>query len=248
MNSMSKSLTSLSSVCGALLCVAVFGSACEPAASPTKDTTSAAQAAPAPAAPAPTAAAVAPSAPAPAVTVQAVIGQPAPAFSLKDLEGNTVTLQQFKGRRVVLEWFNPNCPFVKAAHTKGSLVTAAAEAQKDGTVWLAINSAAPGKQGYGLETNQAGKTSFHLTHPILLDETGQVGHLYGATNTPHLFVIDESGTLVYAGAVDNSPDGEGASPEGGKLVSYVSQALAELTAKKPITVSSTKAYGCGVKY
>ncbi len=178
----------------------------------------------------------------------AAIGKPAPDFELRDLDGKSVKLSFFKGKVVVLEWFNPGCPFVKASHGKGSLKTAAAEATKKGVVWLAINSAAEGKQGFGVEANRAGAKTFGLTHPVLLDEKGEVGHAYGATNTPHIFVIDESGVLVYRGAPDNSPDGEGESPTGGKLVSYVDATLADLAAKRPVGVGETKAYGCSVKY
>jgi len=178
----------------------------------------------------------------------AEIGKPAPDFALEDLDGRTVKLSSFRGKVVVLEWFNPGCPFVKAAHTKGSLRTAANDATTKGVVWLAINSAAEGKQGFGVAANREGAKSFGLAHPILLDPSGAVGHTFGATNTPHVFVIDEAGTLVYRGAVDNSPDGEGASPTEGKLVSYVDATLADLAAKRPVAVASTRAYGCGVKY
>ncbi len=178
----------------------------------------------------------------------AEIGKPAPEFTLKDLDGKDVSLASFKGKTVVLEWFNPGCPFVKNAHGKGSLKGAAKRVSDKGVVWLAINSGAPGKQGAGVDANKEGAKTLGVENPILLDEEGKTGKAYGATNTPHVFVIDKSGTLVYAGAVDNSPDGEGESPEGGKLVSYVDQALSELDAGKPVSVSRTKAYGCGVKY
>jgi peroxiredoxin len=178
----------------------------------------------------------------------AAVGKPAPDFELRDLDGKSVKLSSFRGKVVVLEWFNPGCPFVKASHGKGSLKNAAAEATKKGVVWLAINSAAEGKQGFGAEANRAGVKAFGLTHPVLLDEKGEVGHAYGATNTPHIFVIDESGVLVYRGAPDNSPDGEGESPTGGKLVSYVDATLADLAAKRPVGVGETRAYGCSVKY
>lgn len=175
-------------------------------------------------------------------------GQAAPDFSLSGLDGKTVQLADLKGKTVVLEWFNPECPFVKAAHTKGSLVDTAARHAKDGVVWLAINSAAPGKQGHGAELNRAAAKAFGLTHPILLDEGGAVGRAYGATNTPHLFVIDREGKLAYRGAIDNSPDGERASPAGGALVNYVDAALADLAAGRAVKVAQTKPYGCGVKY
>lgn len=183
-----------------------------------------------------------------ASVTSAAVGKEAPAFSLPDLAGKTHNLADYRGKPVVLEWFNPECPFVKAAHTKGSLVSTAAELEKKGFVYLAVNSGAPGKQGHGTEANAAGKETFGLTHPILLDETGGTGKAYGATNTPHIFLIDQKGTLVYAGAVDNSPDGEGNSPEGGTLVNYLTQAAEELLAGKPISKPETKAYGCSVKY
>jgi peroxiredoxin len=178
----------------------------------------------------------------------AEVGKPAPDFALKDLDGKEVRLSSFKGKVVVLEWFNPGCPFVNKAHTKGSLKDAASRHTKNGVVWLGINSAASGKQGFGADANREGKKKFALEHPILLDETGDVGHAYGATNTPHMMVIDDKGTLVYRGAIDNSPDGEGESPTGGKLVAYVDDAIAAIGAGKSPATTETKAYGCSVKY
>jgi peroxiredoxin len=178
----------------------------------------------------------------------AKIGEAAPDFTLPDLDGKSVRLSDFRGKTVVLEWFNPECPFVKASHTKGSLVDTATRVEKDGVVWLAINSGAPGKQGHGVEKNREGKAKFGLTHPILLDESGAVGKLYGAAHTPHMYVLNAEGTLVYRGAIDNSPDGEADSPAGGKLVRYVEDALAALKSGKSPSISETQAYGCSVKY
>jgi peroxiredoxin len=201
---------------------------------------------PSPEAPRPTTAAAtaAPQTPLPSAN----LGSPAPDFELPDLDGNLVKLSSFRGKTVVLEWFNPGCPYVKASHNKGSLVDTAAKHAKTGVVWLAINSGAPGKQGHGVEANRAGKASFKLDHPVLLDESGRVGRAYGAAHTPHMFVIDKLGMLVYRGAIDNSPDGEGESAPGGKLVNYVSAALADLDAGKPVATPETEAYGCSVKY
>ena len=168
--------------------------------------------------------------------------------SLTDYEGKAVHLADLRGKTVVLEWFNPDCPFVKKAHTKGSLNGLAKRWTDKGVVWLGIDSAAPGKQGHDAVDVAAGKKAFEIDHPILADESGKVGHLYGATNTPHLFVVDPKGVLVYRGAIDNSPDGEGESPTGGKLVNYVDAALSAVTAGKPVETSTTKAYGCSVKY
>lgn len=187
--------------------------------------------------------------PAPGAAVQAAaVGQPAPDFTLVDTEGKSFKLSEQRGKTVVLEWFNPECPFVKASHTKGSLVTTAARHAKDGVVWVGVNSGAPGRQGAGREVNVEGAKTFNLTHPILLDEAGSVGRAYGAAHTPQMYVIDKKGTLVYAGAIDNSPDGEGESPTDGKLVNYVDQALEAVKADKPVAVAKTEAYGCSVKY
>jgi peroxiredoxin len=178
----------------------------------------------------------------------AQIGQPAPDFSLPDLDGKQVSLSQFKGKPVVLEWFNPGCPFVRNSHTKGSLKTTAATETAKGVAWLAINSGAPGKQGAGAEASRKGASEFAMQHPVLLDESGSVGKLYGAERTPHIYVINPEGVLVYRGAVDNSPDGEGQSPEGGKLVNYVTTALESVRSGAALAMAETKAYGCSVKY
>jgi peroxiredoxin len=175
-------------------------------------------------------------------------GAAAPDFTLKDTDGKSVHLADYKGKTVVLEWFNPECPFVKASHTKGSLVGFAKKEEGKGIVWLAVNSSAPGKQGNGADKSKAARTTFGLDHPILLDDAGTVGHAYGATNTPHLFVIGKDQKVIYKGAIDNSPDGEGGSPQGGKLVNYVEAALADVAAGRAVATPSTKAYGCGVKY
>jgi peroxiredoxin len=186
--------------------------------------------------------------PTPAAMASAKVGAEAPDFELPDLDGNRVKLSSFRGKTVVLEWFNPGCPFVKASHTKGSLVDTAERQQKAGVVWLAINSGAKGKQGFGVDANREGKERFKLSHPILLDEAGTVGRAYGAAHTPHMYVVDPKGTLVYRGAIDNSPDAEGESPSGGKLVNYVEAAISEVASGKPVAMPETEAYGCSVKY
>ena len=175
-------------------------------------------------------------------------GAPASDFTLKDLDGKTTHLADYKGKIVVLEWFNPECPYVRASHSKGSLVGLAKKYTAQGVVWLCVNSGAPGKQGAGAEKNRAAQKAFGMEHPTLVDENGQVGHAYGATNTPHLFVISKEGKVLYKGAIDNSPDGEGGSPEGGKLVNYVDRAMEDLAAGRSLRTPLTKAYGCSVKY
>jgi peroxiredoxin len=177
-----------------------------------------------------------------------VVGKPAPDFTLEALDGSEVALASYRGKTVVLEWFNPKCPFVVKSHTKGSLVDTAKRHTDAGVVWLAINSAAEGKQGHPLEENTAAVAEWKMSHPVLRDAGGTVGKAYGATNTPHMFVIDKTGTVIYGGAIDNSPDGEKGSPEGGTLVNHVDAALAAIAAGQPVPVAVTKAYGCGVKY
>lgn len=178
----------------------------------------------------------------------ATIGKPAPNFTATGIDGKTLSLKDFRGKTVVLEWFNPGCPFVKKSHTVGSLVDTAARYTKNGVVWIAINSGAPGKQGHGKDVNAEAAGAWKMQHPVLLDESGGIGRAYGAERTPHLYVIDPKGVLVYRGAIDNSPDGEKQSAQGGTLVNYVDSALADLAAGRPVAVAETKAYGCSVKY
>jgi peroxiredoxin len=193
----------------------------------------------------------APTAPAvaePSVAGPAQIGAAAPDFTLTDLDGKSVSLSQFKGKVVVLEWFNPGCPFVRASHTVGSLKGLADKYSSDNVVWLAINSGGAGKEGAGVEASREGVTRFGIHYPVLIDDTGKVGKLYGAERTPHMYVINPEGVLVYRGAIDNSPDGEGQSPEGGKLVNYVDGAISAVRSGAKVSPAETKAYGCGVKY
>ena len=183
--------------------------------------------------------------PAPEPAKGAEVGKPAPAFTLKGLDGKEVKLADYKDKIVVLEWFNPGCPVVQRHHDKDSLKTLAADTTKDGVVWLAINSGAAGKEGSGAEANKKGAEKWSLKHPILLDEDGTVGRAYGAQTTPHMFVIDAKGVLAYAGAIDNDPSGE-MKPE--ERINYVREALASLKKGEPVKTPTSKAYGCGVKY
>lgn len=183
-----------------------------------------------------------------AAPTTAQVGAPAPDFTLTDLDGKSVSLSQYRGKVVVLEWFNPGCPFVRASHSVGSLKGLASKHAADGVVWLAINSGGPGKQGAGADVNREALAKFGMQHPMLLDESGSVGQLYGAERTPHMYVVNAEGVLVYRGAIDNSPDGEGQSPEGGKLVNYVDSAIGAVRSGAKVSPAETKAYGCSVKY
>jgi|GEM_PF-73868 len=185
-------------------------------------------------------------APAPGVTDKAVVGKPAPEFELKDLTGKAHKLSSFKGKTVVIEWYNPDCPFVVKAHKKGVLIDMAKKMTDKGVVWLAINSGAPGKQGHGVERNKKSLEEYKLSHPILVDEDGKVGKVYEAKTTPHMYIIDKDGVLQYRGALDTSGRGPAQGEEGYK--NYTQMALDEVMAGKKVTISETKSWGCSVKY
>jgi len=183
---------------------------------------------------------------APAAAGAAELGKPAPSFSLPDVDGKNVSLADFKGKVVVLEWFNPGCPFVKRNHEQGPLKDMAKRVAKNGVVWLSINSSAPGKEGSGAEANRGAKTRWSMDNPVLLDDTGTVGHAYGAQRTPHMYLVDAEGKLVYRGAIDNAQDGD--TEQGVPFVNYVDAALADVAAGRPVKTAETKSYGCSVKY
>ncbi|MEE2756219.1 MAG: redoxin domain-containing protein [Myxococcota bacterium] len=175
----------------------------------------------------------------------AELGKPVPDFELKDVDGQVHKLSQYRGKTIVLEWFNPDCPFVKVAHNEGKLAQKAKAHAASGGVWLAINSGAPGRQGHGQERNQKARAEFSIKYPILMDESGHVGRLFDAKKTPHMFVIDAQGVLVYAGALDST---RGAGYKVDRFDDYLSDALKSVADKKPVAVPSTKAWGCSVKY
>jgi peroxiredoxin len=165
----------------------------------------------------------------------------APAFTLKSFDGKDISLSDYKGKIVVLEWFNDECPFVKYHYEKASTMVDLASKYKDkNVVWLAVNSTSHTTP----EQNKEFEAKHELPYPILDDRSGEVGRAYGATNTPHMFVIDAGGNIVYEGAIDNSPMGE--KKQG--AVNYVDKALAELTSGKTVSTAKTKPYGCTVKY
>lgn len=178
----------------------------------------------------------------------AKVGAKAPNFTLTDLDGVSHSLSDYSGedgKVVVLEWFNPGCPFVKK-HYRDDTMTMNKLADKyrdQGVVWLRINSGAPGKQGAGLELNKQAAQQWNISDTILLDETGVVGKAYNAKNTPSMAVIGKDGTLMYWGAIDNN---RGAAKAG--ETNYVDLALQQVLAGETVTTATTKPYGCGVKY
>ena len=176
------------------------------------------------------------------------VGSAAPDFSLNDAKGKTHSLSQYKGKYVVLEWFNPECPFVKKHYGSGNMQKLQEEYTGKGITWLTIDSNAPGSEG-NLTADAASKVmTGWKTHQtaLLLDPEGKAGRAYGAKNTPNMVVINPEGKIVYEGAIDSK-----ATPNPADIPSstnYVKVALDESLAGKPITTSTTKPYGCSVKY
>lgn len=176
----------------------------------------------------------------------AVVGEAAPDFKLKDTEGKEWNLSQLtkEGKIVVLEWFNPECPFVVKHHkVNKTMADLSKEFKEKGVVWLAVNSGAPGLQGAGLEKNKQAREDFKIEYPVLLDEKGEVGRAYGAKTTPHMFVIDKDGVLRYAGAIDNNK-----SPTEAGDTNYVKNALLSVINGETVAVQTERPYGCSVKY
>jgi len=167
----------------------------------------------------------------------------APDFTLTNYDGKTVKLADYAGKIVVLEWINYDCPFARYNYEKTTAVNDLATKYKDkDVVLLAINST--GHQELAKDKEFA--EQFKVNHPILDDSKGVVGKAYGAKTTPHVFIIDAKGVIVYNGALDNAPLGK--TPEGQQYVNYVDKALTELTEGKSVSVAETKSYGCSVKY
>jgi peroxiredoxin len=176
------------------------------------------------------------------------VNKPAPDFTLSDTNGKTVKLSQFKDKHVVLEWLNHDCPFVKKHYGSSNMQSLQKKYTSKGVIWLSVISSAKGKQGSSTSEAINKLTSEKKANPtaVLLDSDGTVGKLYGAKTTPHMFVINPKGLLVYAGAIDDKPSTDVEDVVAAK--NYVSAALDESMAAKPITTASTQSYGCSVKY
>ncbi|MDX1631799.1 MAG: redoxin domain-containing protein [Thermoanaerobaculia bacterium] len=170
------------------------------------------------------------------------VGETAPDFTLPDLDGQEHSLADHRGRLVVLEWVNPNCPFSERHAREGTMIDLV-DHHPD-LVWLGINSTAEDHRDYLTPEQHAEYNTEHgIDYPILYDVTGEVGHAYGAKTTPHMFVIDEQGKVVYAGAIDDDPYARSDS-----RTNYVTGALEALEQGRKPEPSSTKPYGCSVKY
>lgn len=183
-----------------------------------------------------------------AVAAHAEVGGPAQNFTLKSAAGKEVSLSDFQGKVVVLEWTNPGCPFVRKHYGSGNMQKLQKDALAKGVVWLSICSSAPGKQG-NLSADEAVKltaSNWSAATAYLLDEDGKVGRIYGAKRTPEMYVINKQGTLVYHGAIDDKKTPDPADIPGAK--NYVADALDEVLAGNPVSTPQTEAYGCSVKY
>ncbi len=167
-------------------------------------------------------------------------------FTLRDLDGKEHRLSSYleQGKTVVLEWFNPDCPFVKKHHLANKTMHDLAGTYRDrNVVWLAINSGAPGLQGHGLERNRTARKEYKIDYPLLLDESGQVGRAYGAKTTPHMYVIAPDRRVLYAGAIDSEKN-----PAKLGETNYVRAALEAVLSGQPVVPADTAPYGCSVKY
>ena len=176
------------------------------------------------------------------------VGSQAPNFRLASANGQPVTLDQFKGKTVVLEWNNPGCPYVKKHYESGNMQKTQAAARKDGVVWLSINSGAPGNQGHmnGAEAKAFVAAQKAQPTAYLLDPQGTVGKSYGAVTTPHMYIIDPAGKLAYAGGIDDKATASKADIAGAR--NHVLAALGEMKAGKKVSVATSRPYGCNVKY
>ena len=176
------------------------------------------------------------------------VGEKAPDFTATDSNGAQHTLLQYAGKYVVLEWHNNGCPYVRKQYNSGNMQKLQKEWTARGVIWLTVISSAPGMQGYvtASEENAYIKQMNAAPTAALLDPAGKLGHLYDAKTSPHMFVIDPSGKLIYDGAIDDKPTPDLADVPGAR--NYVTEALTAAMAGKPVSVQTSRPYGCSVKY
>lgn len=177
-----------------------------------------------------------------------VVGEAAPDFTAVDSNGVSHTLSDYLGQRVILEWTNHDCPYVRKHYNSGNMQSVQQAATADGIVWLSVISSAPGQQGYvsGDEANNLTASRGAYPSAVLLDPAGDVGHLYDARTTPHMYIIDEEGVLRYMGAIDDQPTTRASSVA--IAHNYVLAALEDMDAGREVAQPETQAYGCSVKY
>ncbi len=175
--------------------------------------------------------------------VEPEAGKTAPAFTLKSFDGRAISLSDYKGKIVVLEWLNPECPYVRYHYEKkNTMIELAKKYKAENVVWLAVTST----KHFTPETDKEFADKHNLDYAILSDNSGVVGRAYGAKTTPHIFIIDTDGNIAYDGGIDNAP--LGIPPAGEALINYVDKALTELIGGKTVSTPKTKSYGCSVKY
>ena len=176
------------------------------------------------------------------------VGQAAPDFSLKDTSGKTVKLSDYRGKLVVLEWTNPNCPYVRKHYNSGNMPATQKEARALGVVWLAINSTETASGDYMTPATLAAWKGERnsATSATLMDEEGTVGRAYGARTTPHMYIVNPAGQLIYAGGIDSIPSAR--IDDIKSATNYVKVALNEALVGKPLSAATTRAYGCSIKY
>jgi peroxiredoxin len=181
-------------------------------------------------------------------SAQALIGAAAPAFTLTDSNGRTLSLADFKGKTVVLEWTSHECPYVGKHYRGNNMQALQKKWTGQGVVWLSVISSAPGQPGH-VSPQQANKLTVDreaAPTAVLFDPTGKVGHAYGARTTPHMYVINSEGALVYKGGIDDQPTARLQDLKGAR--NFVDQALSEISQGKPVSVTASRAYGCSIKY
>lgn len=183
-----------------------------------------------------------------ASTAQAVVGSPAPAFTATDSHGQSHSLDQYRGKYVVLEWHNQGCPYTKKHYDSGNMQSLQKEWTAKGVAWFTVISSAPGEQGYVTDAAENAYLAQMHADPtaVLMDANGKLGHLFGAKTTPEMYVIDPQGKLVYEGAIDDRPTPDTSDIKGAD--NYLTDALTESMAGKPVLKPYTRPYGCSVKY
>ena len=181
-------------------------------------------------------------------SAQATVGSPAPAFTATDSHGQSHSLDQYRGKYVVLEWHNQGCPYTRKHYVSGNMQSLQKEWTAKGVVWFTVISSAPGEQGYVTDSQENAYLAQVHADPtaVLMDAQGKLGRLYGAKTTPEMYVIDPNGKLIYEGAIDDRPTPDPSDVKGAD--NYLSDALTEAMAGKPVVKSYTRAYGCSVKY
>jgi peroxiredoxin len=185
---------------------------------------------------------------APSATAQAVVGSAAPSFTATDSHGQTHSLNQYRGKYVVLEWHNQGCPYTRKHYVSGNMQSLQKEWTAKGVAWFTVISSAHGEQGYVTDAEENAYLAQMHADPtaVLMDADGKLGHLYGAKTTPEMYVIDPNGKLVYEGAIDDRPTPDTSDIKGAD--NYLNDALTESMAGKPVLKSYTRPYGCSVKY